>query len=103
MVDFAFARGLEAGEAAQRAGLAAAGGPEQRVELPFLDLQIDPADGVNLPGVALVMNVQARNADHLASWICAPRPNPNCRTTRLMARSASISSVPMAPAASTEP
>ena len=64
--DFAFARGLQAGEATQRGGLAAAGRPEERVELPFLDLQIDPADGVNLPGVALVANMQARDADHLA-------------------------------------
>src|SRR2546425_7739290 len=46
-------------QAAQRRRLAAAGGSEQRVELPFLDRQIDASHRVHFALVALIANMRS--------------------------------------------
>ena len=62
-VDVAAGDGLEPRHHPQQRGLAAAGGADQHAELAVADLEVDPLDGLDAPGIGLV-HVAQRDVSH---------------------------------------
>src|SRR5258708_10856230 len=84
-LDRAAGRRFEASDAAQGAGLAAAGWTQERIELATLDVQAEPAHSVDLAFVGAVSESQVLDLEHRGgchATPCVQRAIQACFDTR---------------------